>query len=209
MPSSYAARKARTAISPRLATSTLPNMTASSLKDGGLAEGWSGMTPSVSAGGSRRSSGRPVVRPAGWGGGSRCGAVRGARGALAGDRADPVGELGGDLPVLRRAGGAGVVGQGGGVDGFGVGLVQAGEADAGLAGAVHGDDAVVGAAAEALHVADGDGAVGLVVGDLGQCGGEPAAELAGGAGVVAGGGAAGQPGPCRGPVGGAAGAAGR
>src|SRR4051812_41136939 len=132
-------------------------------------------------------SGDERVRADGGGG-----AVRGAGGAFAGDRADPVGELGRDLPVLRRAGGAGVVGQGGGVDGFGVGLVQAGEADAGLAGAVDGDDAVVGAAAEALHVADGDGAVGHVVGDLGQGGGEPAAELAGSAGVVAGAGAADQ-----------------
>jgi hypothetical protein len=51
--------------------------------------------------------------------------------------------------------------------------VEAGEADAALLGAVDGDDALVGTAAEALHVADDDGVIGLVLGDLDQGGGEP------------------------------------
>ena len=39
------------------------------------------------------------------------GSIRGVGAALAGDGADPIGELGGDLPVLGRSGRAGVVSQ--------------------------------------------------------------------------------------------------
>ena len=68
-----------------------------------------------------------------------------------------VGEFGGDVPFVGRAGGAGRVGWAALMRASACPACEAVEAHAGLAGAVDGGDTVFGAAAEALDVSHGRG----------------------------------------------------